>query len=177
MGSCWPQTLAHTRIPQTITNHTHPASSYTCRLAEEEDDELDGDDILLARMDAGLYTLQQVGWWMRASVCRRCCVVLLRLWCSPMHNCAQTSCHFRATPTSAPACFAPACLQCALIVGALWLVGDVGVRKRILRLLHQQGRTLASLRSVLLEHRANLGDEGAWLGAWWACWCVPGRAC
>jgi hypothetical protein len=39
-------------------------------------------------------------------------------------------------------------------------VGDVGVRKRILRCLHQKGRTLASLRSVLLEYRANLGDEG-----------------
>ena len=51
-------------------------------------------------------------------------------------------------------------LQCALVVGSLWLVGDVGVRKRILRCLHQKGRTLASLRSVLLEYRANLGDEG-----------------
>jgi beta-catenin-like protein 1 len=51
-------------------------------------------------------------------------------------------------------------LQCALIVGALWLVGDLGVRKRILRLLHQKGRTLGSLRAVLLEYRANLGDDG-----------------
>lgn len=51
--------------------------------------------------------------------------------------------------------------QCALVVGALWLVGDVGVRKRVLKLLHQQGRTLASVRSVLLEYRGNLGDEGA----------------
>lgn len=50
--------------------------------------------------------------------------------------------------------------QCALVIGALWLVGDVGVRKRVLKLLHQKGRTLASLRSVLLEYRANLGVEG-----------------
>lgn len=55
----------------------------------------------------------------------------------------------------------PGCpLQCALVVGALWLVEDTGIRKRILKLLHQKGRTLASLRSVLLEYRANLGDDG-----------------
>lgn len=63
-------------------------------------------------------------------------------------------------PAACPAPLPRSAPQCALIVGALWLVGDVGVRKRILRLLHQKGRTLGSLRSVLLEHRANLGDEG-----------------
>ncbi|EFN51521.1 hypothetical protein CHLNCDRAFT_27908, partial [Chlorella variabilis] len=78
------------------------------RLAEVADDDLDEEDILLARMDGGLYTVQ----------------------------------------------------QCALVVGALWLVEDTGIRKRILKLLHQKGRTLASLRSVLLEYRANLGDDG-----------------
>lgn len=87
---------------------------YEARVEAEEarlqvaEEELDEDDSLLARMDAGLYTLQ----------------------------------------------------QCALVIGALWLVGDVGVRKRVLKLLHQKGRTLASLRSVLLEYRANLGVEG-----------------
>lgn len=30
--------------------------------------------------------------------------------------------------------------QCALIMGHLWFVGDLGVRKRILLLLHQQAR-------------------------------------
>ena len=49
-------------------------------------------------------------------------------------------------------------------MGALWLVGDVGVRKRVLRLLHQQSHTVGSLRSVLLEYRANLGDDGP--GGW-----------
>lgn len=28
--------------------------------------------------------------------------------------------------------------QCALIIGHLWFVGDLGVRKRILQLLHQK---------------------------------------
>ena len=28
--------------------------------------------------------------------------------------------------------------QCALVVGHLWFVGDMGVRKRLLQLLHQQ---------------------------------------
>jgi hypothetical protein len=45
-------------------------------------------------------------------------------------------------------------------VGSLWLVGDLGVRRRVLKLLHQKGRSLASLRAVLLEYRANLGDDG-----------------
>ena len=31
--------------------------------------------------------------------------------------------------------------QCALIMGHLWFVGDLGVRKRILLLLHQQARS------------------------------------
>ena len=28
--------------------------------------------------------------------------------------------------------------QCALIIGHLWFVGDLGVRKRLLQLLHQK---------------------------------------
>ena len=54
------------------------------QVAAEE--ELTADEILLRRMDAGLYTLQ----------------------------------------------------QCALIVGNLWIVGDQGVKQRLLMLLHQQ---------------------------------------
>ena len=45
-------------------------------------------------------------------------------------------------------------------MGALWLSGDVGVRKRILKLLHQKGRTLAALHGILMEYRANLGRDG-----------------
>ena len=52
------------------------------------EDELTADERLLARMDQGLYSLQ----------------------------------------------------QCALIVGHLWFVGDLGVRKRLLQLLHQKVR-------------------------------------
>ena len=54
------------------------------QLTEEED--LSADEVLLRRMDAGLYTLQ----------------------------------------------------QCALIIGNLWIVGDQGVKQRLLMLLHQQ---------------------------------------
>ena len=49
----------------------------------------------------------------------------------------------------------------ALILGNLWNVGDVGIRKRVLTLLHQKSLTLASVRAVLRELRANIGDEGA----------------
>lgn len=69
-------------------------------------------------------------------------------------------CHTQQTLGPFPRCTPLPPLQCALVVGALWLVGDQGVRKRVLKLLHQKGRTLASLRSVLLELRASIGDEG-----------------
>lgn len=59
---------------------------------DDEDDFLDDADRLLARMDLGLYSLQ----------------------------------------------------QCALIVGHLWFVGDLGVRKRILQLLHQKASSKAT---------------------------------
>ncbi|PRW61313.1 beta-catenin 1 [Chlorella sorokiniana] len=95
------------RLMEIYDRYEGRVAAEEARLAEADED-LDEDDVLLARMDAGLYTLQ----------------------------------------------------QCALVVGALWLVGDQGVRKRVLKLLHQKGRTLASLRSVLLELRANIGDEG-----------------
>lgn len=51
-----------------------------------EEEELTGDEVLMRRMDAGLYTLQ----------------------------------------------------QCGLIIGNLWIVGDQGVKQRLLMLLHQQ---------------------------------------
>ena len=51
-----------------------------------EEEELTADEVLLRRMDAGLYTLQ----------------------------------------------------QCTLIIGNLWIVGDQGVKQRLLMLLHQQ---------------------------------------
>ena len=54
------------------------------QLTEEE--ELTADEVLVRRMDAGLYTLQ----------------------------------------------------QCVLIIGNLWIVGDQGVKHRLLMLLHQQ---------------------------------------
>lgn len=79
------------------------------RLAEEADeDDVDEDELLLSRLDAGLYTLQ----------------------------------------------------QCALVAAELWAVGDIGVRRRLLALLHQRSRSLAALREVLLEHRATLAAEG-----------------
>lgn len=81
---------------------------------EEEQGEIDEEELLMARLDAGLFTLQQT----------------------------------------------------ALIAAELWALGDVGVRRRLLGLLHQRGRTLGSLRAVLLERRATLsagldgeGDE------------------
>lgn len=45
--------------------------------------------------------------------------------------------------------------QCAIILAHLWGTGDVGLRKRILMLLHQKGQTLANIKSVI----------GAW-GHW-----------
>lgn len=93
-----------------------------CRLAEDAGEDLDEDELLLASMDAGLYTLQ----------------------------------------------------QCALVVGALWLLGDVGVRKRVVQLLHQKGHTLGLLREVLLEVRANVGEDGEPRQScrrWWCCCC------
>jgi beta-catenin-like protein 1 len=84
------------------------------RLAERleaggsDGEELDEDDLLLARMGAGLYTLQ----------------------------------------------------QCCLIIGNLWAAGDVALRKRILMLLHQKGRSLGQLKELLLEHYVSIGDDG-----------------
>ncbi|DBA65719.1 TPA: hypothetical protein ACH3X2_002764 [Trebouxia sp. C0005] len=76
------------------------------QLTEEED--LSADEVLLRRMDAGLYTLQ----------------------------------------------------QCALIIGNLWIVGDQGVKQRLLMLLHQQSNTMAEVRDVLREVRLTIGSEG-----------------
>ena len=73
---------------------------------DEEDDFLDEEARLSARMDQGLYSLQ----------------------------------------------------QCALIVGHLWFVGDLGVRKRILQLLHQKVRLPAAcLRLLTMSVLVQLG--------------------
>lgn len=40
--------------------------------------------------------------------------------------------------------------QCALIMGHLWFVGDLGVRKRILLLLHQQARSHSPDASIVI---------------------------
>ncbi|GLI67804.1 hypothetical protein VaNZ11_012092 [Volvox africanus] len=78
-------------------------------LAEaEEDEQVDEEELLLARMDAGLFTLQ----------------------------------------------------QCCIILGNLWATGDVGLRKRLLALLHQKGQTLGPVREVLLEYYNSIGEEG-----------------
>ena len=75
-----------------------------------------------------------------------------------------------------------ACAQVALIIGNLWFVGDVGIRKRVLTLLHQRSGTLAEVRDVLKELYRNIGDEGrcpegrsacGWLGE--AVWQAYGR--
>lgn len=50
--------------------------------------------------------------------------------------------------------------QVALILGNLWFVGDTGIRKRVLTLLHQKSATLAEVRDVLKELHRNIGDEG-----------------
>ncbi len=103
----------------------------------------------------------------------RCSATPLLLPCSALWwlaHCGWWATSLVAIPNPhSPSNFDPNLLrsQCALVVGALWLVGDQGVRKRILKLLHQKGRTLASLRSVLLELRANIGDEGKRMFVLW----------
>ncbi|KAG1678261.1 hypothetical protein FOA52_013881 [Chlamydomonas sp. UWO 241] len=74
----------------------------------EEEDEPDADELMLARMDAGLFTLQQA------------CIIVAHLWCT----------------------------------------GDVGLRRRLLMLLHQQGATLQLIKDVLLEYYEVIGTEG-----------------
>lgn len=51
-------------------------------------------------------------------------------------------------------------MQVALIIANLWNVGDVGLRKRVLTLLHQKSQALSTVRAVLKELHANIGDEG-----------------
>lgn len=52
--------------------------------------------------------------------------------------------------------------QCAIILAHLWGTGDVGLRKRILMLLHQKGQTLANIKSV----RGGGAMEGGKCGGW-----------
>ena len=72
-----------------------------------DSEEFDTDELLLVRLDAGLFTLQ----------------------------------------------------QCALIAGELWAIGDLGLRKRILSLLHQKGESMKYLRDPLNELRATIAGE------------------
>ena len=72
--------------------------------AAEAGEEIDEEELLVAQLDAGLYTLQQA----------------------------------------------------ALVAAELWALGDVGVRRRLLALLHQRGKTLSHLRGVLVERKATL---------------------
>jgi len=48
--------------------------------------------------------------------------------------------------------------QAALIVGFLWSIGDTGVRKRLLMLLHQKRRALSVVRDVLQDYHDNIGQ-------------------
>jgi len=73
-----------------------------------EEKEMDEDELLLTRMDAGLYTLQQA----------------------------------------------------ATIIATLWSLNDPGLQKRVLQSLHQKGRTLGSVRQVLVEQRLQIGEDG-----------------
>lgn len=72
-----------------------------------EEEEMDEDELLLTRMDAGLYTLQQA----------------------------------------------------ATIIAALWSLNDSGLQERMLQSLHQKGRTLGSVREVLVEQRLQIVEE------------------
>ena len=47
--------------------------------------------------------------------------------------------------------------QCALIMGHLWFVGDLGVRKRILLLLHQQACLLQKSTHQILTPMKSSG--------------------
>jgi len=79
-------------------------SQLAANLEEQEEEEIDEDEVLVVRLDAGLFTLQQA----------------------------------------------------ALVAAELWALGDLGVRRRLLSLLHQRGRTLSNVRMVVLERRAML---------------------
>ncbi len=49
-------------VGTSCTHGAHPAHDASkSRLAEEAEDDMDEEELLLARMDAGLFTLQQVG--------------------------------------------------------------------------------------------------------------------
>ncbi len=76
--------VLHVHASLLCSQAVRPLQAELEQLTEEED--LSADEVLLLRMDAGLYTLQ----------------------------------------------------QCALIIGNLWIVGDQGVKQRLLMLLHQQ---------------------------------------
>ncbi|KAK2076040.1 hypothetical protein QBZ16_001376 [Prototheca wickerhamii] len=96
------------RLMEVLFRHEARVQAGEARLVAREGADPDPDALLLARLDAGLFTLQ----------------------------------------------------QCALIAGALWRVGDAGIRRRILTLLHQRARALSTLRDVILGRLEALGDDG-----------------
>jgi len=73
--------------------------------AAEDEEEVDQEELLLSRMDAGLYTLQ----------------------------------------------------QSAVVIGHLWNIGDMGIRRRLLMLLHQKGCALSMVREALQDYHDNIG--------------------
>ena len=141
------------------------------RLLISEEEYEEGEEEL-ARMDAGLYTLQQV-----LSACIRKCDStagsrphrdrgVLPRSCGERtggvtHLVQKIACKCEPHPyTTAADCALVSVPQCALIIANLWMVGDAGIRKRVLTLLHQRSQTLAAIRAVLKEHHDSLGDEG-----------------
>ncbi|KAF5838985.1 hypothetical protein DUNSADRAFT_1852 [Dunaliella salina] len=50
--------------------------------------------------------------------------------------------------------------QASLVLAHAWGLGDAGLRKRILGVLHQRSHSLAHVRAVLLEYYGSIGDDG-----------------
>uniref|UniRef100_A0A7S3R3A3 Beta-catenin-like protein 1 N-terminal domain-containing protein n=1 Tax=Dunaliella tertiolecta TaxID=3047 RepID=A0A7S3R3A3_DUNTE len=50
--------------------------------------------------------------------------------------------------------------QASLVLAHIWGLGDTGLRKRILGVLHQRSHSLAHVRAALLEYYGSIGDDG-----------------
>lgn len=48
--------------------------------------------------------------------------------------------------------------QCSLVIGYLWNMGDMGIRRRVIMLLHQKNCALSLVRETLQEYHDNIGD-------------------
>lgn len=127
-------------MPAAPTENT-PLSSSVCDRYEDavvatearlrplfEDGELDEDDVVSEQLDAGLFTLQVMN-----------------------PACLQTSsCSAMCSPPATDAT-SPNRTHCnrqgaVVVASALWASGDAGLRKRMLALLHQRGRSLDMVR-------------------------------